>query len=646
MNYRKEIDGLRSIAIVPVILFHAGVPGFSGGYLGVDIFFVISGFLITNILLGNLEKDNFSITVFYEKRCRRILPALFFMLTVTTLFSWLFLNPSQFKSYSQSLFAVGSFSSNILFWLDSGYFDASAELKPLLHTWSLGVEEQYYIVAPLILYAAFKLGRPWLYLIFAGLTIASLGLAEYVYTFDVNANFYLLPTRAWEMAIGSLAAVLDRHIQFKARNVISSVGLAATALPLFLFDQHTPTPSLLTLIPVCGVALILLFARDQSYVAKLLSTRLLVWVGLLSYSAYLWHQPLFAFSRITTFEEPPMLWFAAMIGLTFVLAYFSWKYVEAPFRSKTKMPARVITGYSVIGLACCLCVGLLGHLYSHKLSLGSFNPLYVSLHNYENDNVQLRRESWSVLRKITADDGYKYTNNTADQTLWFNENDNRPRILVVGNSHSKDMFNILHFSKFNESYQLARYGEQIRELVDTHTFYNSPNYANADIIFISTQFNREDILNLNSVIRRIQKGGKKAVIANAVSEFADFSHGNATLSDKIIVENHEALTLNELTLLVNKKYYFEHQNSQKNSEISAMNTEIKAIVDGFENVVVLSRDDYLCDKSQEVCWAVGNYLEKFTYDFTHHTLTGAKYYANIVDSIGWQKAVEEVDNKN
>ncbi|MEC8230507.1 MAG: acyltransferase family protein [Pseudomonadota bacterium] len=646
MNYRKEIDGLRSIAIIPVILFHAGVPGFPGGYLGVDIFFVISGFLITNILLGNLEKDNFSITLFYEKRCRRILPALFFMLTVTTLFSWLFLNPSQFKSYSQSLFAVGSFSSNILFWLDSGYFDASAELKPLLHTWSLGVEEQYYIVAPLILYAAFKLGRLWIYVTFAGLMIASLGLAEYVYTFDVNANFYLLPTRAWEMAIGSLAAVLDRHIQFNARNLIASIGLAATALPLFLFDQHTPTPSLLTLIPVCGVALILLFGREQSYVAKLLSKRPLVWIGLLSYSAYLWHQPLFAFSRITTFEEPSLLWFATMIGLTFILAYFSWRYVEAPFRDKAIMPARAIIQFSVIGLACCLCVGLLGHLYPHKLSLGTFNPLYVSLHKYESDNVQLRRESWSILREITADDGYKYTNNAADQTLWFNENDNRPRILVVGNSHSKDMFNILHFSNFNDSYQLARYGEQIRELVDTHAFYNSPNYANADIIFISTQFNREDLLNLNNVISRIQKDYKIVVIANGVSEFEDFSHGNATLSDRIIVENHEALTLNELTSLVNEKYFFEHQNSDKNKKIRAINTEIKTIVDKFENVVVLNRNDYLCDEYQKVCWAVSNNLEKFTYDFTHHTLIGAKHYANIVDSLGWQKAIEAVDYKN
>lgn len=641
MNYRKEIDGLRSIAIVPVILFHAGVPGFSGGYLGVDIFFVISGFLITNILLSNLENDNFSIATFYEKRCRRILPALFFMLVITTALSTLLLSGSQFKAYSQSLFAVASFSSNILFWLDSGYFDSSAELKPLLHTWSLGVEEQYYIVAPLLLWAAFKLGRLSLYTAFLFFTFISLGLAEYMYIKDPNANFYLLPTRAWEMSIGSLAALCDRHFQIKSRDSLATVGFAAAVIPLFIFNEHTPTPSLITLIPVCGVALMLLFARKQSIVGRFLSTAPLVWVGLMSYSAYLWHQPLFAFSRLTSFEEPPLYWFALMTCLTFGLAYFSWKFVEQPFRDRNIISTKSMTRFSIFGLLCCLIFGLAGHLHSEKMVVGTLNPLHTSIAKYESDNVKLRSESWSVLRNITADQNYVYAYNPADEKLWFDNADTRIGLLVVGNSHSKDMFNILHFSDFNESYQLARYGVQIRELSNKHSFYASPNYNFADVIFITSQFNEADLANLENVIQRVHADKKSLVITTRVSEFPDFAHGAATLSDKLIVENKESFDNKALSEFVNEQYFILQSGGATNNNIYSINKELIRLVSAFDNITLLERDDYFCNTQAETCFALGPQLQKFTYDFTHHSLDGAKYYAERIKKLKWKKIVED-----
>jgi peptidoglycan/LPS O-acetylase OafA/YrhL len=206
MIYRKEIDGLRALAVLPVILFHAGFELFSGGFIGVDVFFVISGYLITTIILAELEQGKFSLINFYERRARRILPALFLVMFVCIPFAWFWLLPSDMKDFSQSLVAVSFFASNILFWRESGYFDAAAELKPLLHTWSLAVEEQYYVLFPLFLMLFWKLGKRWILLTLGLAFLASLALAQWAAYAKPSAAFYLLPTRGWELLIGAFTA--------------------------------------------------------------------------------------------------------------------------------------------------------------------------------------------------------------------------------------------------------------------------------------------------------------------------------------------------------------------------------------------------------------------------------------------------------
>ncbi|WP_290842792.1 acyltransferase [Henriciella sp.] len=297
MKYRAEIDGLRAVAVIPVILFHAGFEVFSGGYVGVDVFFVISGYLITTILINEIENQKFSLVGFYERRARRILPALFFVMLVCIPFAWLWMLPSQLKDFSQSLIAVSFFGSNIFFWQESGYFAAAAEEKPLLHTWTLAVEEQYYIFFPLFLFFAWRFGKGRVFWMIVILAACSLLLSEWGWRNAPTANFYLAPTRAWELFAGSIAAFIVNKRGIQTSNFLSTIGFGAILLSIFLYDQNTPFPSVYALLPVGGTFLVVMSAGKETIVAKLLSIRILVGVGLISYSAYLWHQPLFAFAR-------------------------------------------------------------------------------------------------------------------------------------------------------------------------------------------------------------------------------------------------------------------------------------------------------------------------------------------------------------
>ena len=298
MKYRSEIDGLRALAVVPVILFHAGFELFNGGFVGVDVFFVISGYLITTILIEDIEKNRFSIINFYERRARRILPALFFVMLVTIPLAWMWMSPSQMKDFSQSLIAVSLFLSNIHFWRESGYFAAATEEKPLQHTWSLAVEEQYYVLFPIFLFLVWRFGKNrvfWMIVVFAAMSLA---LSEWGWRNASYANFYLAPTRAWELFAGSIAAFIVQNRGVKANNALSLLGLATIIFAIFEYDKNTPFPSIFGLVPVIGVVLLVLYADKETFVGRLLSIKLFVGIVLISYSAYLWNQPLFAFARI------------------------------------------------------------------------------------------------------------------------------------------------------------------------------------------------------------------------------------------------------------------------------------------------------------------------------------------------------------
>ena len=223
-DYRREIDGLRALAVVPVILFHAGFRAFSGGYVGVDVFFVISGYLITSLIIAEKALGTFSLARFYERRARRILPALFVVMAVCIPVAWLCLLPSDMEAFSKSLVAVSVFASNVLFYRESGYFAADAELKPLLHTWSLAVEEQYYVLYPLFLLAAWRFGRKWVVASIAIVALFSLALAQWGAFNSPAATFFLLPTRGWELLAGALIAFYCRSRHSPASSESSSPG--------------------------------------------------------------------------------------------------------------------------------------------------------------------------------------------------------------------------------------------------------------------------------------------------------------------------------------------------------------------------------------------------------------------------------------
>ncbi|QQZ30594.1 acyltransferase [Thiothrix subterranea] len=360
MIYRKEIDGLRALAVLPVMLFHAGFSTFGGGFVGVDVFFVISGYLITSIILAELETGTFSLAGFYERRARRILPALFFVLLACLPLAWWWLLPHELVAFGESLIAVAVFASNILFWLQTDYFAATAEQIPLLHTWSLAVEEQYYLVFPLLMLLAWGLGKRWLLGLLAVIALLSLGWSEWLWRNSVEANFYLIPSRAWELLVGALAAFYWQKHPFPQgilAQIGSLLGIALLAYAVLFFNEGMPFPSLYALVPTLGAVLLIVFATPATWVGQLLAFPPLVRVGLISYSAYLWHQPVFVFARLQALEEPSQSVMAALIALSLGLAWFSWRFVEKPFRNRQRFTRTQVFAWALVGSVLFIAVG-------------------------------------------------------------------------------------------------------------------------------------------------------------------------------------------------------------------------------------------------------------------------------------------------
>lgn len=372
-GYRSDIDGLRAIAVLAILCFHADFSWAPGGFRGVDTFFVISGFLITGILLREREAGTLRVAGFYERRARRIVPALFAMLSVSAVVALRVLQPADLRVFAQNFVAILMFSSNILFWRRAGgfdfYFEPSAKLNPLLHTWSLGVEEQFYLVFPLLLilgWAWWKRGVFWLILAIA---LASLGLSltyggGWLTSAHLQADFYLLPFRAWQLALGALVAfVRPAPPAGRARSwlaaVLSVLGLAAVLVSIAV---HLPPellpPAALALPATLGTALLLAHARG-TFVGRLLSLRPMVWVGLISYSVYLWHQPIFAFAHYISLGASLAL--DVSVGLcllSLAVGAVSWWLIEVPCRDHRRVPRRAFVTGALVAAAVLVMIAL------------------------------------------------------------------------------------------------------------------------------------------------------------------------------------------------------------------------------------------------------------------------------------------------
>jgi len=282
------------------------------------------------------------------------------------------------KGLSKSFVAVSLFVSNIFFGRKSGYFDFAAEEKPLLHTWSLAVEEQYYVFFPIFLFLVWRFGKSRAFWTIVVLAVFSLGLSEWGWRNNATANFYLAPTRAWELFSGSIAAFIVHKRGVQANNVLSLVGLAAIVFAIFAYDETTPFPSVYALVPVVGVVLLVLYADKQTFVARLLSTKAFVGAGLISYSAYLWHQPLFAFARVRLLEAPSLALMCGLTAVSLIAAVFSWRYVERPFRDKGSVSRKYILVFSLVGLSFYIVVGVVGQKYHGFKNRFNFESLRLT----------------------------------------------------------------------------------------------------------------------------------------------------------------------------------------------------------------------------------------------------------------------------
>ena len=363
MKYRPDIDGLRAIAVLPVVFYHAGLPGFSGGFVGVDVFFVISGYLITGILWREIAQNDMSILRFYERRARRILPALLAVILFATIGAVFILTPEELSNFAASVIGSTFFVQNFVLHAQAGYFDAASETKPLLHIWSLAVEEQFYIFFPLALLAAARfMRRNGILILLALAAITSFGLSVWLVERSPAFNFYMLPPRAWELLAGSLLAIAGTTAVAspRARDVGSVLGLLAILLPVYLYSADTPFPSYTAAPAVLGASA-LIWAGPHSLVGRMLAWRPLVFIGLISYSLYLWHWPLIAFHSLVFPGEKQLTHGLILVGLSLVLATASWRFVEQPFRAGGKILSnrRSVFGVAAAGSAVCLSVSLL-----------------------------------------------------------------------------------------------------------------------------------------------------------------------------------------------------------------------------------------------------------------------------------------------
>lgn len=445
IKYRAEIDGLRALAVCAVMLFHADFSTCGGGYTGVDVFFVISGYLITSIILYDQDAETFSLLRFYERRMRRILPALYFVLFCCLPLAYVTMLPYDLKQFAEDLVATTLCISNILFLKKVDYFTTTSALNPLIHTWSLAVEEQFYIFFSLFFTAFSKVRRRSILTFFVFTALLSLLAAQWSGNFQLKlplirkelfwfsqhklVSFYSPIGRLWELLIGTLLAFyLHSHtLQYSTRNEIAAAsGLGLILCAIFLFDKTTPSPSIYTIVPTVGTGLIILYGNEKTFVGKILSLKIFVCIGLCSYSAYLWHQPLLVFARLSNEKPLNISGRFSIIIIALILAYVSWKYIETPFRKKESLSQNKIFFVA-------FSVGLIINIIASYLFISG------GLENRFSSNNAYMLE----VDKPTAIMYWGSRFNTLSALSSFNETTNKTKLLILGDSYAADFLNMV-----------------------------------------------------------------------------------------------------------------------------------------------------------------------------------------------------------
>ena len=611
LTYRPEIDGLRAIAVVGVIIYHAkvnilGYQIFKGGFIGVDIFFVISGYLITSIILNELlTTGSFSFKYFYERRIRRILPVLLSVMLFSLPFAWIYLFPSGIIDFSKSILYSIGFGSNFYFhYSGQEYGNLDGLFKPFLHTWSLSVEEQYYILFPIILLFTYRYIRKYLIHILILGFISSLLIADLSIKNYSSASFYFLHTRMWELLAGSLLAYLEskigRNIKFKTLNLLLPlVGLILITHSFLFFYDGMDHPSFYTLLPIIGVCLIIWFSNSNEFFTKILSTRLFVGTGLISYSLYLWHYPIFSFVKINGMVSGSTMGKLALIPIIIFLSVFSYYLIEKPFRNK-KISFKKVLFFVFFILSILLAFNLL------VIDKNGFPKRFENLKkinlNYNPDNFFLAKK-----RMGNLDLNKKFN------TKNFN-------ILVVGDSFAEDLFNALNLNK------------HLYDSVDF--FFGGYNYnlmkvdeilKKSNMVIYSYDWSDNKLSNLEDDLKKIQSINSNIAITSSSNEYRVHSSLYTIIDHKVLFdkENFDYFGL--------KKQYFKNRLVHSKSNI---NQKLKRFA-SEKKLKYLNREDFMCEILKNECDYVDEYGNKLLYDYGHYTKNGAKFFGKKIYETNW-----------
>ena len=523
LRYRPDIDGLRALAVLVVVAFHYGVTGLAGGFVGVDVFFVISGYLITTLIVTDLAADRFTIREFYLRRVRRIFPALFTVLAVAAVAAVALLLPNDLFVLRRSLAAATLFSSNLYFYRATDYFAPPEQEQPLLHTWSLSVEEQFYLVFPVLMLLLYRYARRRIALVLAVITAASFALAAWMVSQErVAAAFYLLPMRAWELGVGALLAlgVVRLPRRPPARHALSVIGVALILFAAVAYDAGTAFPGVSALPPVLGTAL-LIAAGERSLVGRVLALPPVVFVGLISYSLYLWHFPLLVFYRAYTLDQPSVRARVVLAAASLVLAVLSWRFVEQPFRRR-RPSYRALAAWSLATLLVFVGVAFALRPVADRLNPPSALARRVLTFDNLRDPAQTRRGSCFV-SSITGGERY-------DTARCLAAVPGQRRFLLVGDSHAAHLWRAAQDVLPEVSVEQAtvtgchpvvpvagsaKCVAMLRQLLDEHL-----PAGGVDTVVLSARWRMADLARLPGTVALLRRWVRRVVVLGPNPEYS------------------------------------------------------------------------------------------------------------------------------
>ncbi|WP_321777748.1 acyltransferase [Sulfurimonas sp.] len=572
MKYRSDINGLRALAVIPVLFFHAHLQGFEGGFLGVDIFFVISGFLITTLIFNDLENGKFSILSFWNKRLRRILPALIFISLITTIISFFTMLPYDLKNYGQSLVATILSANNILLYLTSGYWSLATEFKPLYHTWSLGVEDQYYFFIPLIMIFIYKKFNA-LVLLIVLLFISSFTLSYF--SDNKELNFLIITHRMWELLAGSLVTLFLSKYKVAPNNLIATIGLAFIVFSYIFPYYISNNQAIYTLLPVVGTVIIILYSSNSTKIGKILSIKPLLFLGTISYSIYLFHMPLLVFLRLSVEGEAEVYLQSIFVLFSIPLAYLSWRYVENVFRYKNKISNKNFYTILIFLSTILFVIGLSLH-YSYGFQS-------YSKYNYGKNPQKY------------CDEPNKY--------IKTNFISNKSHLLIIGNSFARDFINMIRANDKLDKFEII--------LLPSAQQGNAINLIKqADIVIAVSSAGMTNVIN------------KKELIINSKKLFQLLK---MEAKGKFYLVGTKNFGFNN-NFLINKDFQNipKYSVSVNSSTFIANEIEKEIWRNHYIDILKLIMND---DKKVPVFTNNGNFI---SFDTEHATKDGAKFIGNIL----------------